>query len=557
MTPRAWFLFLVLGIPPFLVILAGVILLFHMYPIHVNSNIGWGQDPAYQYLFAGLDILQGNSPAHTDHPGTPLQTLIAAVITIVWFCMRSLGVTELGLFQTVLHKPEVFLMFTSGLLLALTGVALYYFGQRIYRSTQSLATSIACQLTPLLYVLVVPNLVFPTPEALLICISVALMGVLTPVLLDHTTLSTSSLKAAANWAGLLCGLGVATKLTFMPMLGLLLLFRATPLIFRSVCCCLVAWFIGVLPILPRLGGMFRWFYSLLTHSGIHGSGKEAIFDFEQAANALTWLISHFSLFYFLVSSTFFLLFIGLILLGVRWLLQGVSKYSLFNSVKVTASVHSVRPEELVIAGVLFTVLSLQTVMVVKHLGPSYMIPALPLPMLAAAWLLHRQQIVCVSGQTKKILIVLWLSLVVLVAVTSTYSAIQDLNLKNQAGRKSQNVIKQELRQFDNPIVFGTFNCNFVECALWFGGSLVPGMGLKMAEVTPNFYYYDIFSKKLHKPGVGELSDLQANQTIVELTDQTRPILLISPPFPHLSKLKLELIVSTPVQNLYHVRGVDR
>jgi hypothetical protein len=72
---------------------------------------------------------------------------------------------------------------------------------------------------------------------------------------------------------------------------------------------------------------------------------------------------------------------------------------------------------------------------------------------------------------------------------------------------------------------------------------------------PNFYYFDIFSKKLHLPGKGELSDQQTAETIAALMGQTRPVLLISPPFPHLDKLKLELILSTPVQNLYRVVGL--
>ncbi len=54
----------------------------------------------------------------------------------------------------------------------------------------------------------------------------------------------------------------------------------------------------------------------------------------------------------------------------------------------------------------------------------------------------------------------------------------------------------------------------------------------------------------------QLSDQQTTETIATLTRQTRPVLLISPPFPHLSKLKLELVLSTPIQNLYRVTGLQ-
>ena len=46
-----------------------------IYPLYLDS------DPAYQYLFNGLLILNGHSPYHIDHPGTPVQILIAGVVS--------------------------------------------------------------------------------------------------------------------------------------------------------------------------------------------------------------------------------------------------------------------------------------------------------------------------------------------------------------------------------------------------------------------------------------------------------------------------------------------
>ena len=77
----------------------------------------------------------------------------------------------------------------------------------------------------------------------------------------------------------------------------------------------------------------------------------------------------------------------------------------------------------------------------------------------------------------------------------------------------------------------------------------------MGPVTPDFYYYDIFNKTLRLPGKGELTHQQTAETVEHLVQQTRPVLLISPPFPQLSQLKLELVAETPVKNLYRVRGL--
>jgi hypothetical protein len=539
---------------PLFVMAIGLVLLDRMYPIYINSNTGLGQDPAYQYLFAGIDILQGHSPAHTDHPGTPLQTLIAAVIALVWCFLHSFALTDLGLFDTVLLRPELFLLATSCVLLGLTVTALFYFGRRIFDNTQSLATAIACQFSPLVYAMVIPNLVFPTPEALLISISVTLMGVLTPIVLNRTKPSELKATTAAHWAGILCGLGLATKLTFMPVLGLLLLFKNPFLIFRASVFCLLAWLIGVLPIWPRLGTMFRWFYSLLTHSGIHGSGSNEIFNLQHIKTALGWLFTRFSLFYGVV---FFLISVVSLALLVH----------LFNWIRARRSIHSslvklpylfTRPccrADLVSAGIFCGVLVGQTLIVTKHLGPTYMIPALPLPLLAFAWLVHGQRTIPISKPIVKILAICWLSLIVITAAASISSSVSAVSRTHQKGLQSHQVIEEQLKQFDNPLLIGAFNCNFAECALWFGIGLVPAMELRMGAVAPNFYYFDVFGKKIHLPGIGELSDQQTSDTITSLTQTGRPIVLISPPYPQLNKLKLELVVTTPVQNLYRVLGM--
>ena len=540
------------AIIPLLVMGVGIALLDRMYPIYINSNTGLGQDPAYQYLFAGVDILQGQSPAHTDHPGTPLQTLIAAIIATTWGGMRIIGLTDLSLFDTVLHWPELYLLVTSCTLLAMTFTALVYFGQRIYQATQSLPTAIACQLAPLLYTGVIPNLVFPTPEALLICISTTLMGVLTPIVLSRAASSLPNRRVTAYWAGSLCGLGLATKLTFLPMLGLLLLFKRFSLILLASLFCGLAWLIGVLPIWPRLAGMFRWFYSLLTHSGIHGSGANELFDFTRVKMALGWLSSQFHLFYGVALCLIVALASTFIRDIVNWLRHDQRAVISTNSLRMIRLTKGMLSDEQLTAMVFCLILIGHTLMVAKHLGPSYMIPALPLPMLVFAWLLHQQNFVSISKTTVKVLATAWLVTIITTAVAATSSSLSAVRITHQKGLESHALIREQLKRFDNPLVIGAFNCNFAECALWFGMALVPKMELRMAPITPNFYYFDIFSKKLHVPGQGELTDQQTRETIVLLTQQARPVLLISPPFPHLNKLRLELIVSTPVQNLYRV-----
>jgi hypothetical protein len=545
----------ILSIVPALLALVGVVLLYNMYPIHINSGIGFGQDPAYQYLFAGVDILQGHAPLHTDHPGTPLQTLIAGIIASSWFALWLVGVMPLGLFDSVLRSPEIFLGTTSAVLLVITSAANFYFGRRVYQVTQQYSIALTCQFTPLLYVAVIPNVVYPTPEALLLALSLTLMGVLAPVVLSAGSVRRQFSQSTANWAGVICGLGVATKLTFVPLLGLLLLLRAPRLILRACCMCILAWLVGVLPIWSRLGTMFQWFYSLLMNSGIHGAGERTVFSAQQLQSAIGWLLTQFSFFYYVVAAVGCLLILGLLLKIFQKITTNVGKENWSSPIKVKLPIRAISGDDLLTAIVFLLVCAVQTLMVAKHLGPGYMVPALPLTLLAFAWLLNGQQLLRSSNTLQKVFGLCCLAVVLWTAAVSTTLAIRSLAQDRQKGLNSYAAIQQAIARYDQPLLIGAFNCNFAECALWFGMSLVPEMELKMASVTPNFYYYDIFNKTLRVPGKGELSHQQTAEAVEHLIQQTRPVLLISPPFPQLSQLKLELVTKTPVNSLYRVHGL--
>ena len=547
----------ILSIVPALVVLVGVVLLYNMYPIHINSGIGFGQDPAYQYLFAGIDILHGNAPTHTDHPGTPLQTLIAGIVASSWFVLWLIGLMPLGLFDSVLRSPEIFLGATSAVLLMITSAANFYFGRRVYQVTRQYSSALACQFAPLLYASVVPNVVFPTPEALLIALSILLMGVLAPVILSSGSARGQLSRSATNWAGIICGVGVATKLTFVPVLGLLLLLKTPRLIVRAYCMCIVAWFVGVLPILPRLNAMFQWFYSLLVHSGIHGAGERTVFSAEKLQTAVGWLVTQFSPFYYVIAAIGCLLLFGLTLKILQRVTTNNIKENWFVQIQVKVPVRAINGADLLTASVFLLVCSLQTLMVAKHLGPGYMIPVLPLTLLGCTWLLHGQQVLPISAAVQKILGICLLTLMLSMASISVTLATQSLARDRQKGLDSYAAIQQAIARYEQPLLIGAFNCNFVECALWFGMSLVPEMERKMGDVTPNFYYFDIFNKTLRLPGKGELTHQQTTEAIEQLAQQARPVLLISPPFPQLSQLKLELITETPVKNLYRVRGLAK
>ena len=195
-------------------------------------------------------------------------------------------------------------------------------------------------------------------------------------------------------------------------------------------------------------------------------------------------------------------------------------------------------------------------MVAKHVGPTYMIPALPLTVIILIWLVITQNHIL---KNKLVTLSLCGALfIVIVGQTwiSSTSAIKLVESNHHRGQIAYDTIATALARYEKPIVIGTFNCNLKLCATWFGLAMVPEMELLMHTVTQDFYHFEIFSKALHLPGVGELSRERTAQTIIELLKQSRPVLLVSPPFEQISSFKLEEIAKTDIQILYKVVGFE-
>lgn len=541
---------------PTLIVLVGVAYMSQLYPIALNGGGFFGQDPAYQYLFAGVDILQGHAPAHTDHPGTPLQSLIAMTILLVWGVRHLIGLTEQGVFESVLISPEIYLVSVSAILLLAGAVAAFALGRRVWRVTGSVLTGIACQVTPLLFVLVSPYIVYPTPEAALLVISVSLMAVLTPALLSSPLASgMNPIRISARGAiaaGVLCGIGVAVKITFVPLVGLLISLWSFRLLWRAVVAMVAAWSIGVLPIWSRLPGMFSWFHKVLTHSELHGLGEQASFSAQQYKQSIIQVMNMFPLLYDVALVVLVVVVVGIVRMAFE-----ISPVSKRIAATINRTGREISAREFVPPLALLLALAGQTVMVAKHPGPTYMTAVLPVAVMGAAWVLYAQRLVPLPGRVRPWIAAVWLVMLGYASVNTSWASYAGLRAIHQAGETSRNKILSEVSRYPNPVMIGTFNCNFPECALWFGMLMVPEMELKMDRVTPDFYHFDIFGRRLHLPGVGELSPEATADTVNRLVESGRPVFLVSPPYDQLAQFRLEKISGDHIQNLYRVTGYER
>ena len=521
---------------PFAILIVGVMLSIPMYPIHLNSGFGFGPDAAYVYLFAALDILQGHSPVFTDHPGTPVQSLMAAVIPPTWGISFVLGLTHSGLIDSVLQNPELYLRNTSYALLVLTSLGSLYLGLQFYRASNNLTLSVATQTAALAFPLVSPMMVYPTAESFLQILSIVLLGVLSPFFFkSHFSFDSTAYRRAAC-AGFLCGLGLATKLSFLPILTILFILSRSRLVLIAIGACILTWAAGVLPIWQRLPAMLGWFKNILTHSGLHGRGETSLIDVSLLIQNIKMLHGMFTLYFSVVFA--------------------IAVYCGFRLIRSRRFRNDVTDQELKSTLVILLVLLAQTFAVAKHPGPSYMVAALPVAVFAGTYLLNsptfhiRQSSIFLFRPIQLSLI----ALLCFFVVFNSKTALSTVQQQREKAEETFNEIQATISLFDNPIVIGTFNCNFKDCATWFGIALARDLDTRMDRVSPNFYYYDIFSGRLRVPGQSEVSKLASRQILEEFLQSGRSLLLISLPYPHIELFKLDLVKQTAGQRLYKITG---
>ncbi len=542
----------------FLIIPAGLcllefLILNQMFPLY-SGPLEYDMDPAYQYLFNSVFILNGQTPFHIDHPGTPLQLLCAIIILIVWTVLSLLGATVDQISLSVAMSPELYLKAISSTLVLVNAWALYYLGVRVYRSTQSIGVSLFCQCVLFSTSILIFRIGYPSPESLLIFITVCLLGLLSPLIFNsNTTNSNKTDTASPVWAGVLCGLGVAIKLNFLPVLGLLLLFNRRKQLFISLSLVIVGWFIGILPIISKVPVLFDWVLNVATHSGVHGSGKKGIFVFTNFAWHSAEMYKTFTFFYVLIGFLIFIFLIQLIFLTIFKIIRLVVPY---KNIKIEDSLilHWRGILESRVPFVFSLIFVAQTFVVLKHPGLYYMVPVLPIGFMGAAWLANQIfEMRIFSNFQKYCGLALFAVSVVWCATVAdkTYISISEARYKQNEALAA---VQKVLSQYPNAIVVSTYRSNLPLFSVMYGLAppWAPSLGPSLKSLFENFYIWDGGVKKLLRYDEPFISV----ETIKDDLRHGKTVLLSTPMlYPDLKIFILEPLVTGPIQELYKISGI--
>ncbi len=524
-----------LAIMPLLLLIVGSAMALKMFPLYSGGGI-YNSDPAYAYLFNGLLLLDGHSPHHRDHPGTTLQILIALLVYLQWGYYKLTSVVDPDVVVAVMAQPERYLLFVSRVLLGMNAFATFLIGKKVQEITKSFFLAALCQCSLLTYGLFGTKLLYPAPEALVAFFSLLLLALFVPLFFTSAQSSKPQEKLAVA-TGVVFGLGFATKLTFLPMLGLFLLFKRPRDLGLAALSMVLSWLIGVSPIIKKLIGLWDWIYNMATHTGKYGGGSKGFIDTTHFAGHFAALFKAFPFFYLAQ----LLFFVGLLLFFVRRIA--------FPDRSPKTNFFWVKPIAIFVA-----ISFVQTIMVLKHFGQHYMLAVLPLAFVGTAILLKAVASSVanpIKGWVKPLQWMVALG-VVYVIFQSNYSGFATLKAERVSNNRSVNQITTEIAKYPNALTIGSYGCYLRQCGLMFGIEYAPAIDKKIKPFLVDFYGLNVWNSLLVIDGHGyyPLTILQP------FFQEKRPIFLVTQTdFPAFDVFEKELVLTAADQKLYKITGL--
>ncbi|MCP4218465.1 MAG: hypothetical protein GY765_27775 [bacterium] len=340
----------------YLLVLLPLLLVICASNIYVARGPNWmgpNFDPEYPYLLNALNIAHMKGPGIYQHPGIPVHVLGAVVMRTTYF----LNPQDEHMEADVLKRPESYLERINDIMVFLNVVMLLLVGAVTYNITRSIGLSMLVQSSPFLSLTLLSyGLPRVSPEPLLLFASLAMICL---TLLTTRTFAEHHPKTLLFLFALVSGFGVATKITFVPLLIIPLVMVTgikRKLLFVGET--IAAFVFFTLPMIRMYGLVYDWFYGLLTHVGHYGGGRSGIISSRRYLEHFMNLLQGNPLFSIV-------LIIAILVIGITFLVPKLPKESKGNIYF-----------RLLVACTAAQVLGL--VMVAKHTQNHYLLPVLAL-----------------------------------------------------------------------------------------------------------------------------------------------------------------------------------
>ncbi len=489
------------------------------------GGVEYGYDPTYVYFFNGVSLADGFFSGYFDHPGTPLQLLIAAFTSTFWYILYLLGIFQ-SYDSAVLKDPEVFLQPLALLLLLGNCAGIFYLGVKIWHATKSILTTLIAQVSFLLFGPMLPKLGYVAPEALMTFSVIIIVACLSPYLFSHEAPQPSQRTATA--IGVFLALGITSKPTFAPLVLLLLILPTWRMRVLAVAIMLLCVGLLLLPVLPHVPQMLNWFTGIVTHSGVYGEGAPQIIQLEAVPHRLYEFWRATPLIYAAIFAS-----------------VGVALVSLptFRNERVTGWQ----------AGVLAAILIGGLGLAIKHFGIRYVVPVLAIAPVVLAWAIHRILLRVPDPCTKFIKIAAFAGIAVF-AATRIHADVAEAATFRRTRDTTLALIDQTLVQYPGALVIGSYRVRTMHYGMQFGLAYVAD---KYADYLvgnrPDALSYNIWNQKIRRSGrwheLTYLNDLIAagHNVLIVVEHSTR-----LPP-----EIKTEPVLKIPsAEEIYKVMRVE-
>jgi hypothetical protein len=219
----------------------------------------------YPYLFNSLLLVNGKTPVYLDHPG--VTTELFGAVVLQWSGSGSgNNVTE-----RVLTDPDRAIKRIQRALLIFTGFVLWVAPLLTSVYLQRFVLGLLIQLPSLFFISLLRYTIWFSSDLMLVSVSVIAIC-LCVILMYQRKLGRQRLWAIAC-AGVACALGIATKLTFFPLI-IILVACCSGLKNRAILLVTLVLALACVfaPVYPNLHKLIPWTLDLLTHTGNYGSG---------------------------------------------------------------------------------------------------------------------------------------------------------------------------------------------------------------------------------------------------------------------------------------------
>ena len=273
-------------------------------------------------------------------------------------------------------------------------------------------------------------------------------------------------------------LGVASKVTFCPLLLLLLFLRDRRMILLSIASTSIFIIAMLFPIWTTTNRMLDWFISIASHQGIYGGSELGFIAWQEIPGRLRILVEF-------APYTFAALGTCILLIGYELLNRNIGQATYYSSCLLTSALF-------VIVG------AIQTLIVLKHFGTHYFLPVMITTPIVLPWCVFRaSQLFIVSSRSMKLYLVGLAVTCLVIGSAQLFTIIADQ--KSLAKKRDEDISKltEVITHYPSAIVVAAYRAREANYAVLFGANQVdPTFAASLMAGKDSRWTYDRWTSEI-------------------------------------------------------------